>query len=94
MPSEQFCGEKKKRTEMELNFSNSASSQAQTVSTSGNALLLGKPYHLGYHRVKSCMVFSVYFRKSSVAAVLKCKSESVSTVHLLWFSQKRNSVIL
>lgn len=25
------------------------------------------------------------------AAVLKCKPESISTVHLLWFSQKYNS---
>lgn len=63
LPSKQLCGEKKKRTKVELNFSNSTSSQAQTVSTSGNARLLGKLYNLECHRVKSCTVLQCLFQK-------------------------------
>lgn len=75
LPSKQFCGEKKKRSKVELNSSNSASSQAQTVSTGGNSLPLGsgfacfwgkaigKPFNLGCHRVKSCTALQCIFQR-------------------------------
>lgn len=66
MPSKRFCGGKKKHKKVELNFSNSASSQAQTVSTSGNALLLGKPFNLGCHRVKPMYGFAVFISEEAV----------------------------
>lgn len=71
MPSKHFCGGKKKRTKVELNFRNSASSQAQTVSTSGNAFLLGKPFNLGCHRVKSCTVLQCLFQRKQCGSRFK-----------------------
>lgn len=68
--SKRFCGERKKRTKVRLGCSSTTSSRAQTVTTgrgSGFACFLGKavgkPFSLGCHRVKSCMVLQCLFQR-------------------------------